>query len=47
MKSPSVFVTIIRSLPPLLRPVRIGRIISAVFVKFGVSEWVEVRRDGV
>jgi FkbM family methyltransferase len=47
VKFPPIFVSIIRNLPTIFKPVRVGRIISAVFVKLGFSEWVEVRRDGV
>jgi hypothetical protein len=47
MKFPPGFVSIIRNLPPIFKPVRVGRVISAVCVKLGFSEWVEVKRDGV
>ena len=47
MKFPPVLVYLIRNLPPLFKPVRVGRFISAVCVKLGFSEWVEVKREGV
>jgi FkbM family methyltransferase len=47
MKLPPVLVSIIRNLPPKFKPVRVGRIISAICVKVGFSEWVEVQREGV
>jgi len=47
MKFLPVLVSIIRNLPPLFKPVRVGRIIGAVCVKLGFSEWVEVQREGV
>jgi FkbM family methyltransferase len=47
MKLPPVLVSIIRNLPPSFKPVRVGRVISALSVKLGFSEWIKVQREGV
>ena len=47
MNLPPLLVSLIRNLPPLYKPVRVGRIISAICVKLGFSEWVEIQSEGV
>ncbi len=47
MTFPLVLISVIRRMPKSVQTVRIGRLISAIFVKCGFSEWIVVKNEGV